>query len=102
MSNNNQISRLENINNRLEKAKERKMKIEALLSQVESQNREKLDYAKKELLNDTNIIDEDVLPKLREELSKISKENERKIKEYEDNVKYMEDRLEEITKNLNI
>lgn len=80
MSNDNsQISRLESLNARLEKAKEQKMRIEALLEQVERRNREQIEVAKKDYLNNPNLSDDEVLQALRAELSRISKDNEEKL-----------------------
>jgi chromosome segregation ATPase len=103
MSNdNNQITRLEDLNNRLEKAKEQKMRIEALLEQVERRNREQIDIAKNDYLNNPSLTDEEVLQALRQELSRISKENEEKLSQYEDEISNIESRIAEINKNLNI
>lgn len=103
MSNNNsQISRLEGLNARLEKAKEQKMRIEALLEQVERRNREQIEVAKKDYLNNPNLSDDEVLQALRAELSRISKDNEEKLSQYEAEISNIEARISEINKNLNI
>lgn len=103
MSNNNsQISRLEALNARLEKAKEQKMRIEALLEQVERRNREQIEIAKKDYLNNPNLSDDEVLQALRTELSRISKDNEEKLSQYEAEISNIEARISEINKNLNI
>jgi hypothetical protein len=99
---NSQISRLESLNTRLEKAKEQKMRIEALLEQVERRNREQIEVAKNEYLNNPNLSDEEVLQALRAELSRISKENEEKLSQYEAEISNIEARISEINKNLNI
>ena len=83
---NSQISRLEALNSRLEKAKEQKMRIEALLEQVERRNREQIDIAKRDYLNNPDLSDEEVLQALRAELSRISKENEEKLSQYESEI----------------
>lgn len=103
MSNDNsQISRLESLNARLEKAKEQKMRIEALLEQVERRNREQIEVAKKDYLNNPNLSDDEVLQALRAELSRISKDNEEKLSQYEAEISNIEARISEINKNLNI
>ena len=103
MSNDNsQISRLEGLNARLEKAKEQKMRIEALLEQVERRNREQIEVAKKDYLNNPNLSDDEVLQALRAELSRISKDNEEKLSRYEAEISNIEARISEINKNLNI
>lgn len=103
MSNDNsQISRLEGLNARLEKAKEQKMRIEALLEQVERRNREQIEVAKKDYLNNPNLSDDEVLQALRAELSRISKDNEEKLSQYEAEISNIEARISEINKNLNI
>jgi hypothetical protein len=99
---NSQISRLEALNSRLEKAKEQKMRIEALLEQVERRNREQIDIAKRDYLNNPDLSDEEVLQALRAELSRISKENEEKLSQYESEISNIEARISEINKNLNI
>lgn len=99
---NSQISRLEALNSRLEKAKEQKMRIEALLEQVERRNREQIDIAKRDYLNNPDLSDEEVLQALRAELSRMSKENEEKLSQYESEISNIEARISEINKNLNI
>lgn len=102
MSNNSQISRLESLNDRLEKAKEQKMRIEALLEQVEQRNKEQIEIAKTEYLNNPNLSDNEVLQALRQQLTTISKENEDKLTKFEEEISNIEARVSEINKNLNI
>jgi hypothetical protein len=98
----NHITRLKSLTERLEKVKENKMRMEALLEQVEKRNQEQIEYAKIHILKNPNLPDEEVLPALREELQKAGKENEEKLSNFEKEINNIEARLNEISQYVNI
>lgn len=98
----NHITRLKSLTERLEKVKENKMRMEALLEQVEKRNQEQIEYAKTHILKNPILPDEEVLPALREELQKAGKENEEKLSNFEKEINNIEARLNEISQYVNI